>query len=325
MNLFSKHKLAVLTSVYWIMLLYMLTALLWWFIALNNQNKIMAELRMLDLQKDDAHYAMKAKAISAEKDRKTAQFIGEGSIFLALILIGAVFVYRATRRQLRLSHQQQNFMMAVTHELKTPIAITRLNLETLIKRKLELDKQERLISNTIQETDRLNVLCNNILLAAQLDSGSYHIAKQEIDLSELIDGCAADFQTRFPKRKIVTEVQKGIYIQSEELILQMLANNLIDNALKYSPKESEVTVALTKQNNRILFQVSDEGEGLPDDEKKKIFHKFYRVGNENTRKAKGTGLGLYLCRKIMEDHKGKITVMDNLPSGTIFTAIFHSA
>ena len=75
MNLFSKHKLAVLTSVYWIMLLYMLTALLWWFIALNNQNKIMAELRMLDLQKDDAHYAMKAKAISAEKDRKTAQCI----------------------------------------------------------------------------------------------------------------------------------------------------------------------------------------------------------------------------------------------------------
>jgi len=309
MNLFSKHKLAVLTSVYWVMLLYMLTALLWWFIALNNQNKIMAELRMQDLKKDDPQYAMQEKAIAVEKDRKTAQFVGEGTIFLALILIGAVFVYRATRRQLRLSHQQQNFMMAVTHELKTPIAITRLNLETLIKRKLELDKQERLINNTIQETDRLNVLCNNILLAAQLDSGSYHIAKQEIDLSKLIEGCTADFQTRFPKRRIITEVQKGIYIQSEELILQMLANNLIDNALKYSPKESEVTIALKKQNNRILFQVCDEGEGMPDDEKKKIFHKFYRIGNENTRKAKGTGLGLYLCRKIMKDHKGKITFM----------------
>ncbi len=325
MNLFSKHKLAVLTSVYWVMLLYMLTALLWWFIALNNQNKIMAELRMLDLKKGDPQYAIKEKGIIVEKDRKTAQFIGEGTIFLALILIGAVFVYRATRRQLRLSHQQQNFMMAVTHELKTPIAITRLNLETLIKRKLELDKQERLINNTIQETDRLNVLCNNILLASQLDSGSYHITKQEIDLSKLIAGCAADFQTRFPKRKIVTEVQEGIYFQSEELILQMLANNLIDNALKYSPNGSEVTVALKKENKRILLQVSDEGEGMPDDEKRKIFHKFYRIGNENTRKAKGTGLGLYLCRKIMEDHKGKISVMDNLPSGSIFTAIFHSS
>ena len=324
MSFFSKHKLVVLTAVYWFMLLYILTALLWWFIALNNQNAVMSELRMRDLQKDDLQYAAKAEKITTEKNHKTAQFIGEGAIFLALIVIGAVFVYRATRRQLRLSHQQQNFMMAVTHELKTPIAITRLNLETLIKRRLEPEMQEKLISNTIHETDRLNILCNNILMAAQLDSGSYHITKQKINLSELIEGCVADFKIRFPQRNISCEIQNGIYFESEELILQMLTNNLIDNALKYSDKESEVTVALTEANKKIRLQVSDEGEGLSDAEKKKIFHKFYRIGNENTRKTKGTGLGLYLCRKIMEDHKGQITVMDNLPSGTIFTATFHS-
>ncbi|MFX9696122.1 histidine kinase dimerization/phospho-acceptor domain-containing protein, partial [Acinetobacter baumannii] len=82
--------------------------------------------------------------------------VGEGVTFLALIIIGAVFVFRATRRQLKLSQQQQNFMMAVTHELKTPIAITQLNLETLQKRKLEEDKQQKLISNTLQEARRLN-------------------------------------------------------------------------------------------------------------------------------------------------------------------------
>ncbi|OIR08392.1 alkaline phosphatase synthesis sensor protein PhoR [mine drainage metagenome] len=325
MSLFSKHKLVVLTSVYWLMLFYILAALFWWFIALNHQNKIMADLRLQDVQKNDPQFAQKQNKIIAEKKRKTAQYIGEGTIFLALILVGAVFVYRATRRQIKLSQQQQNFMMAVTHELKTPIAVTRLNLETLLKRKLETDKQERLISHTIQETDRLNVLCNNILLASQLEAGSYRITKQEINLSELIHSCASDFKTRFPQRKIDTIVQENIYIESEELLLQMLVNNLIDNALKYSPKESIVVVSLNEADNKIKLQVSNEGNSLTDDEKKKVFKKFYRTGNENTRKTKGTGLGLYLCRKIMEDHNGKIVVADNQPSGTIFTATFHSS
>jgi signal transduction histidine kinase len=306
------------------MLLYILAALLWWFISLNHQNNAMTELRLQDVKKADTTYTKQVNKILEEKKRKTTQYIGEGSTFLALIVIVAVFVYRATRRQLKLSQQQQNFMMAVTHELKTPIAITRLNLETLQRRKLEIEKQDKLISNTIQEADRLNSLCNNILLAAQLDAGSYHIDKQELNLSDLMERCTEDFSIRFPKRQINTSIQENIYFQSEELLLQMLVNNLIDNALKYSPLESTVSVSLAQANNIIQLQVKDEGVGLPDVEKKKIFQKFYRVGNENTRKAKGTGLGLYLCRKIMEDHQGKISVADNHPTGTIFTATFYS-
>lgn len=325
MKFFSKHKLMVVTSVYWFMLSYMLAALLWWFIALNHQNTILKELRMEELKNNDPQFNSKKDKIINEKNRKTTQYIGEGIFFLALILIGAVFVYRATKRQIKLSQQQNNFMMAVTHELKTPIAITRLNLETLLKRKLEINVQERLISNTIQEADRLNVLCNNILLAAQLDTGSYQILKQEINLSELIKKCIADFKTRFPQQQIKTFIHEKIYVQSEELLLQMLTNNLIDNALKYSPKNSLITVTLSITNKKIQLQVCDQGEGLTEAEKKKIFKKFYRTGNENTRKTKGTGLGLYLCRKIMEDHKGKILVSDNQPSGSIFTATFHPA
>ena len=306
------------------MLLYILAALLWWFITLNHQNSAMAELRLQTVKKDDPAFAMQVEKIYQDRNRKTTQYIGEGTTFLALIVIAAVFVYRATRRQLKLSQQQQNFMMAVTHELKTPIAITRLNLETLKKRKLDSEKQDKLIGNTIQEADRLNSLCNNILLAAQLDAGSYHINKQEVNLSDLIERCAEDFCIRFPKRQINASIQEEIFLQSEELLLQMLANNLIDNALKYSPIETVVAVSLQKINSTIQLQVKDEGIGLPDSEKKKIFHKFYRVGNENTRKAKGTGLGLYLCRKIMEDHQGKISVADNRPTGTIFTATFYS-
>jgi two-component system, OmpR family, sensor histidine kinase CiaH len=93
----------------------------------------------------------------------------------------------------------------------------------------------------------------------------------------------------------------------------------VDNALKYSPKSSGITVKLEENKNDILFSVVDEGDGIPDMEKKMIFNKFYRVGDEATRKAKGTGLGLYLCKRIVKDHGGSITVTNNHPKGSVFT------
>jgi len=322
MSLFKK-KLALITLVYWVLLLYIIAALVWWFVALNTQNNTMANMRLVEINKDDPKYAEKAIEIRAAQKRKTAQYIGEGCTFLALTLLGAVFVYRAARKEIRVSQQQQNFMMAVTHELKTPIAVARLNLETLQKRKLDEDKQNKLISNTLQEANRLNTLCNNILLASQFDSGLYTSAKEEIDFSTLVNTCVRDFQVRFPQRNIEADIASEIYINGEELLLQMLVNNLIENALKYSPKEMPVIVSLSSHDNKIEMSVKDFGIGIPPQEKNKVFEKFYRTGDERTRKTKGTGLGLYLCRKIAEGHKGYISVTDNAPTGSIFAATFN--
>ena len=322
MNLFHKYKLSVVTIVYWFLLAYIIAALLWWFIALNKQNTVMTALRMEQLKKDDPYYFSSVEKISKGERLKTAQYLGEGLTFLVLILIGALFVYRAVRRQIKLSQQQQNFMMAVTHELKTPIAVAKLNLETLQKRKLEIEQQQKLINNTLQETDRLNTLCNNILLAAQLDAYDYIPTKTLIDFSNLIVTGSEEFKIRYAHRAIVTRIQNDIHINGEQLLLQMLLSNLIENALKYSPKEAAVKIELQQVENKIELKIIDQGPGIADSEKKKIFQKFYRTGNENVRKAKGTGLGLYLCSKITQQHNGYISVTDNLPQGSIFTATF---
>src|SRR6266542_3492317 len=115
---FKKQRLVFITLVYW-------------FLSLENQNRQMFIYRLAQIDKNDSGYNQKLTQIEDERKRKSTQYIGEGSTFLLLILVVAVFVYRATKRQIILSHQQQNFMMAVTHELKTPIAVVRLNLETL--------------------------------------------------------------------------------------------------------------------------------------------------------------------------------------------------
>lgn len=316
----KQKKLRLIFIIYWILLAYIIAALVWWFIALYTQNHQLTLTKLQEIKADDTGYFERAGSILAAEKRKTAQYIGEGVTFLLLILAGAVFIFRAVRRQLRFSQDQQNFMMALTHELKTPIAVAKLNLETLQKRKLEETQQQRLIQTTLQEANRLNALCNNMLLSSQFEAGGYSFTKEETDFSELADNCVQDFITRFPARHFEKNIIPDLFVYGDRLLLQMAINNLLDNAIKYSPKETTITVGLKETGNQHLeLFVKDEGKGINETEKQNIFHKFYRIGNAATKAAKGTGLGLYLTKKILKQHKGNISVTDNIPAGAIFT------
>jgi signal transduction histidine kinase len=320
--MFKKKRLAIATAVYWVLLAYIIALLAFWFIELQTASRQMTNYRLQELKKDDPLYAARLSVIRAEEQRKTAQYIGEGTTFLGLILLGALFVYRQVRRQIRQQMQQQNFMLAVTHELKTPIAITKLNLETLQKHKLDEGRQQKIIQASLQETSRLDTLANNILIASQLEGGGYVQVKEELDLSALVQGSVEDLRRRLPDRKWTCHIEEGLSLRGDTLLLQMLTGNLVENALKYSPREGMITITLKKEKRHILLSVKDEGPGIPDDEKKKVFAKFYRTGQEGTRATKGTGLGLYLCRKIADDHHATIKVTDNSPVGSIFTVTF---
>jgi K+-sensing histidine kinase KdpD len=318
----TKKKLAVATIAYWFLLLYIIAALVWWFIELQQQSHQMAVYKLVELQAGDPGYLQKLAAVNAEEKRKNAQFIGEGFIFLLVILIGAVYVYRAVRRQIKMAQQQQNFMMAITHELKTPIAIAKLNLETLQKHKLEEGKQQKLISATLQEANRLNTLTNNILISSQLEGGGYQLSNEELDFSSLTGKCISDFITRFPDRKLNTAIDPDIDITGDPLLLQILINNLLENAIKYAPVTTAIDLSLKKNAQGVFLKCADQGPGIREEEKKKIFERFYRIGNEQVRKTKGTGLGLYLCKKIAVDHNANITLTNNHPAGSIFTVHF---
>jgi two-component system, OmpR family, sensor histidine kinase CiaH len=326
MATFLKIKsLKTLFIIYWVLLAYIIAALVWWFISLEQQNRVLTAFKQREANNGRMDYFELRDKINAEKDRRTAQYIGEGVTFFLLIIAGAVFVFRAVRRELKLSRQQQNFMMAITHELKTPIAITKLNLETLQKRKLPEEVQEKFISNALQETNRLNDLCNNLLLTGQFEAGRYEVTKEKIDLSELVNTSVNEYSRRFPERKINIDVPDAIYIRGDKLLLQMAINNLLDNAIKYSPEDKPIGVELLQKDNLIKFIVKDMGKGIPEQEREKVFSKFYRIGNQYTKEAKGTGLGLYLTSTIVKQHNGHIIIKGNSPSGCIFEISFASA
>ena len=317
-----KSRLFLASLAYWFLLVYIVAALVFWFFELNQQSDQMASYKISALILDDPDYLSKYEKIQDERKRKSAQFLGEGITFLVLTLLGAFYVYRAVRKQIKLQQQKQHFMMAVTHELKTPIAVAKLNLETLLKHQLDDQKKNKLLSMTLEETNRLNTLANNILVSSQLEGGRYRIAREEIDFSTLVQSSLQDFINRFPARKWISNIQADTELNGDPLLLQILVNNLVENAVKYSPKTAAIECRLFTKGKTLVLQVADEGPGIPDNEKNKVFEKFYRIGNENTRTAKGTGLGLFLCRKIAEDHHATIRVTDNTPTGCIFTVSF---
>lgn len=323
----NQKRLRRTTIIYWALLVYIVAALIWWWVSLEKQNHLIADeqyklLASYTESLTSLELAARVEAIHLQSVRNSMKHLSEGITFLIVILIGAFFVYRAVRRQLLLQQQQQHFMMAVTHELKTPIAVTRLNLETLQKYQLDPEKQQKLFRIALDETSRLNFLTNNILVSSQLDNKGFSTDKEELDLSALMKDCLTDLQKRFPDRKVSGQVAADVDIKGDPLLLQILINNLLENAIKYSPADTQLTASLVQKDHKILLEVADLGPGIPDKEKKKIFDRFYRIGNEANRTTKGTGLGLYLCQRIAKDHGATIEVRDNEPAGTVFTIIF---
>ena len=309
--------LRAINVMYWLLLLYLIAALAWWYIELDQQNDLMLSMQMEQLTKQGASQEA-IQEVKLAHDRNASQYIGEGLTFLVVTLIASFFVYSAVRRQIRFHFQQRNFMMAITHELKTPIAIARLNLQTLRRHKLDPERERKVIDDAISETDRLDSLCSNILLSAQFEAGKYTISKETFDASNMIAQIVDTYRKRYPDRVFLLKMDDGISCYGESLLIRLVISNLLDNAVKYTDASATVEVCMTESGSNLVMEVADTGKGIPDDEKGKVFLKFYRMGDEERRKSKGTGLGLYLSAKIIHDHNGRITLRNNNPSGSVF-------
>ncbi len=311
------------TSVHLILLAYIIAAIVFWEMSLQKQSgriyaqEVMTLKARIDSSKDAYTYNREMGELQHSLSVRTTQYTGEGATFLIVILIGAAVVYRSINRRIMLSRQQNNFMLSVTHELKSPLAAVKLNLQTLEKHQLDEEKRKQLIDRCIKESNRLNDLCNNMLFASQMEGGQYRPAMEHFDLSEMVRATVNDYANRYP-RKFEQEIAPGCHLSGDKIMLQIAVSNLLENAVKYTPEDKPVKVALLIAGNTAVLRVADQGAGIPEAEKKKIFNKFYRIGNEESRKARGTGLGLYLTSRIVLQHKGRITVKDNVPTGSVF-------
>lgn len=237
--------------------------------------------------------------------------------FLLFILVGAGLygVFYSLNSLFKLNKQQNNFLLSVTHEFKTPIASIRLLLQTLMNPKVSDEMKPELVDKAIQNTHRLEELTENMLTATQMEYDRYNYNRQRFSLSEMVNKIIQNHSVKGPIKAIV---QDGVYVTGDEFILRIAVSNLISNAFKYSDDQM-VEVELKKEKNKALISIKDTGMGIPKAEQKRIFEKFYRAQDEETRTTVGTGLGLFIVKRAILNHNGKIEVSDNQPKGAIFT------
>ena len=251
--------------------------------------------------------------------------LGETAVFVFIFFVGAYYLQKALDQERKLHHQQKNFLLSVTHELKSPLASIKLYLQTILKRELDPAQQKSFITNSLKDIERLDDLVENMLLATKIESNSYTFPKENFNLSELVNSVAGRLQVHTCSSQIIKlSVQQGITLEGDKFALTSVVTNLIENAVKYSPPCAEVNVSLRRNNGQIQFIVADSGIGINDQEKSRIFEKFYRVGSEDTRKTKGTGLGLFIVKQVLDKHQASIKVKNNQPSGTIFEVTFNA-
>jgi two-component system sensor histidine kinase SenX3 len=232
-----------------------------------------------------------------------------GIIFFFLIIAGLVVYTVFLVREIHKNEQQDSFLNAVTHELKTPIASLRLYLETLQSRQLTEAQHQEFYRIMLEDTDRLFGTVEQILKAGEARHASSKKNWEKVDFSTIV---AETVELTRLRHHLVPEdlqfaglAEDKIYLRGNPQELRTAVFNLVENAVKYSGKKKEIAVdLLTPDIDTILLRVRDKGVGIPDPELKRIFKRFYRVASSANGRVKGTGLGLFIVRSIARRHGG---------------------
>jgi len=248
-----------------------------------------------------------------------------GIIFFGLIIAGIIVYTVFLVREIHKNEQQDSFLNAVTHELKTPIASIRLYLETLQTRQVTEQQRHDFYRIMLEDTDRLIGTVEQVLKAGEARHGSNKKNWQEVDFSDVVVETVE--LTRVRHHLPPEELRFGIQPQEKLLMrgnpqeLRTAVFNLIENAIKYSGDKKDIVIdVLTPDIDTVLLQVRDQGVGIPSSELKRIFRRFYRVSNSASGRVKGTGMGLFIVRSIARRHGGEaFAASEGAGRGSTFT------
>lgn len=328
----QNQKLRLLS---YVVMAYMLLAFTWWAMLLftKNRDAFFAKQDRMQLImaaegkiKGNQEFLNTPEYMDLYNQYKRQEWMifGEASVFVLTLVAGLWFIHKSYSRQVEANRQQRNFLLAITHELKSPIASIQLVLETLMKRDLPKPKADQLAGTALKENERLLQLVENLLLTAKLET-AYQPNFEEINIVELFEDLTIKAKRRHHKADIHLNISSiPPLLKLDRAGITLLFNNLVDNAVKYSEGQPLINIDINASDQKATLTFADTGIGISNDDKKKVFEKFYRVGSEETRKTKGTGLGLFIVDQIVKAHNGHVKILDNTPQGTIFKITFNN-
>lgn len=310
-----------------VVIIYMLLALLWWAVLLHRKNNELFVLRADHLRTEyiqttgnadiDISTLPQYATLKSYYNRQMYMILGEAAVFGLTLILGIYLINRAFVRELSAAEKQKNFLLSITHELKSPLASINLIFSTFLRRELPNSTVQELSQDGLKESTRLEDLFNKILIATRLDK-AYVFNMEESNLSDILRSVVSRFENLHSDLVLVKNIQDNVICNIDRESIVSVIKNLLENAYKYSPNEKHISVSLVTKGDKTLLTFSDKGIGIKKEEQSKIFEQFYRIGDEETRSSKGTGLGLYIVKKIVVAHKGKIKIDSNNGGGTKF-------
>ncbi len=241
---------------------------------------------------------------------------------------GTVYALRDVTDERALEKTRSDFVATASHELRTPLAAVYGAVRTLRREDLVLKDEDSasFLEMIESESVRLAQIVDQILVAGQLDAGAVEIELEECDAAEIAAGVIESASLHLPPGVSLSMSADGQRrILCDENKLRQVLLNLVDNAIKYSPDGGEVEIRLDSQNGECLIEVADEGLGIPSSERERIFEKFYRLDPQQTRGVGGSGLGLYICRELVERMNGRLDVESEPGRGSRFTVALPAA
>lgn len=317
---------------FYVVIFYIFASYMWWTFLLSDKNmkafEAIAEKEQLlfnianQYPLDDKTYFTTTHFADLDQkfNRQKWMIRGEGLVFMVLLALGAWQLTRTFSKEIALARQQNNFLLSITHELKSPMASIKLSLQTINRWAGMEEKYMKLANNAVADVDRLETLVDNILLASKIEARSYPYSFEDANVSKFVHDLAIKAQQYYGEKwTIETDIQQEIWMRMDAVPFTSAIWNLIENAVKYSGNSRTIRISLSLSEGMAQIAVADHGIGIAASEKAKVFQKFYRVGNELTRTAKGTGLGLFIVQRVVRKHKGEVIVQDNSPTGSIFT------
>lgn len=237
-------------------------------------------------------------------------------------------VEAAHSRDMETSRVKSDFISTAAHQLRTPLTGIRWALEALEKEQLT-ESQQLLIKSAVGKSHDLVAIVGTLLDISSIESGKYAYKFAESDIQKLIGAVATDFAPAAFQAKVGFRYEPGpepLFVQIDSERIKWVLNNLIENAIRYTPEGGNVRITSVRMQDRVVVQVHDTGIGIPQQDRNNIFERFYRAGNAITKQNQGNGLGLYIARTIVKDHKGELTFASNQEGvGTTFTLSLPSA
>jgi signal transduction histidine kinase len=258
--------------------------------------------------------------------RQSQRFLATGGMLMLTLAIGMTLLYRSVRRELDQAHRMQNFVAAVTHELRTPVSTIRLHAEMLQDGWVDAAKQPEYYARIVRETQRLSTLVERVLEKSRLKENVTRPVAG--DLNQHVQALRSGLErTEGDESDLAFQLEPGlpkVWLTAEGI--DMILSNLVENARKYAPAGSEPIAVRTRwSNGSVLLEVLDRGPGVPESEREKIFEAFYRIGREETRTTTGTGLGLHLVRLHAETCGARAEVLEREGGGSVFRVTFRPA